>query len=82
MRAYLKDFEPTQGLPKTHPWTCMETTHRWSHEDATHVYVPRQLESDDCGVYVCIFADLITQKSQISDARLSSSLVVTHHACC
>ena len=69
MRAYLEDFEATHGLLKLQTWTCIETTHRRSHEDARQVYVPRQLGSDDCGVYVCIFADLISQKRQLSDAE-------------
>ena len=70
MKAYLEDLEITLRLTKSQPRTCIETTHRRSHEDATHVYVPRQIGSDDCGVYMCIFADLVGQGRQISKAEL------------
>ena len=69
MKAYLEDFENTLGTTDARPWMCIETTHRRSHEDATRVYVPRQIGSDDCGVYVCMFADLIGQRRPISEAE-------------
>ena len=47
----------------------MGTTHGRSHEDATHIYVPRQIVGDDCGIYVCLFADLISQGRQIGEAE-------------
>ena len=67
MKAYLEDFERTLGREPQQPWTCISTTHSRSPEDATHIYVPRQLGVDDCGVYACIFAYLISQRRQISD---------------
>ena len=69
MKKYLEDFERTIGKKQQQPWTCISTTQRRSYEDATHIYVPRQLGGDDCGVYACIFADLISQKRQISEAE-------------
>ena len=65
MKAYIKDFETPIGQKQHTPSTCVKTTHRKSHEDATHVYVPRQQESDDCSVYVCMFSDLISQAPSI-----------------
>ena len=59
----------TLGQTQTRPWTCIATTHRRSHEDATHVYFPRQIGGDDCGVYVCIFAELIGERRQINETE-------------
>ena len=48
---------------------CVGTTYRKSHEIATYVYVARQIRIDDCGVYGCMFADLINQRIQIGEAE-------------
>ena len=69
MKAYLEDFKITLGGTQSRPWTCLETTQRRIHDDATQVYVPRQIRGDDYGVYLCIFAHLIAQKRQISEAE-------------
>ena len=54
------------------PWTCVNTRNMRCHKDATYVFVTRQLGSDDCGVYVCLFADLISQRRKICDAEHGS----------
>ena len=70
MKAYLKDFKATIGQKQQMPWICVDTAHRKCYEDATHVYVPRQHgTNDDCGVYICIFADLISQRRRICEAE-------------
>ena len=69
VKSYLEDFERTIGRERQQPWTCVSTTHIRSHEDATHIYVPKQLGGDDCGVYVFIFATLISQGRQINEAE-------------
>ena len=48
---------------------AVHTTHRRSHENVTHIYVSRQLGGDACRIYVCIFADLSSQRRQISEAE-------------
>ena len=53
IKTYLEDFKSTLGQTQTRPWTFIETAHRRSHEDATHIYVARQIGGYDCGVYVC-----------------------------
>ena len=43
MRAYPTDFENIIGTKPLRPWTCIETTHQQSRENATHIYVPSQI---------------------------------------
>ena len=69
IKAYLDDLDNTLGTTDARPLLCIKTTHRRSLEDTTHVYVPRQLGSDDFGVYVCMFADLIGQKRPFNKAE-------------
>ena len=63
MTTYLEVFEHTIGQKPQMSWTFMGATHRQSHED-----VPKQLGGDDCGVYVCLLADLISQRWQLNEA--------------
>ena len=71
MRTYPIDLGAKQGITIQLPWTCSETKHRRSHEDVTQVNVPRQIRGDDCGVYVCMFANQIRQRRQIGEAEQS-----------
>ena len=63
------DYEKTIGAKSPQPWTCIETAHRHSRENATHTYVQRQIGGEDCGVYVCMFVDLISQRRSPAEAE-------------
>ena len=79
MCAYLMDFEKIIGAKSKQSCTCIETTHRQSQKKATLIYEPKQIGGEDCEVYACTFADLISQRRIPAEEEKAGSPTQEQH---